>query len=149
MSPAFGKKFVDRLGPLQVCHQVFIPRPTASVTEPIRISSESSVAWHSAILPTANSSLGLSIPIILLQCHPQVCHPLNVLLVYLPPLFPSQETDAAVLSALAFVRRCRSVWRKTRNALVKASRWTKAVDDHHRILAPRYACGQRFSCLFC
>ena len=39
---------------------------------------------------------------------------------YLPPLFPSQEPDAAVPSALAFVRRCRSVWRKARKALVRA-----------------------------
>ncbi len=59
---------------------------------------------------------------------------------YLPPLFPSQEPDAAVPSALAFVRRCRSVWRRARKALVQAS---KAADDRHRIPAPRYVCGQK------
>ncbi len=62
---------------------------------------------------------------------------------YLPPLFPSQEPDAAVPSALAFVRRCRSVWRKARKALVQASRRTKAAADRHRIPAPRYVCGQK------
>ncbi len=62
---------------------------------------------------------------------------------YLPPLFPSQEPDAAVPSALAFVRRCRSVWRNSRKALVQASRRTKAAADRHRIPAPRYVCGQK------
>uniref|UniRef100_A0A9J8BS01 Uncharacterized protein n=1 Tax=Cyprinus carpio carpio TaxID=630221 RepID=A0A9J8BS01_CYPCA len=62
---------------------------------------------------------------------------------YLPPMFPSQEPDAAVPSALAFVRRCRSVWRKARKALVQASRRTKAAADRHRIPAHRYVCGQK------
>ncbi len=55
---------------------------------------------------------------------------------YLPPLFPSQEPDAVVPSALAFIRRCHSVWRK-------ASRWTKAAADRYWIPAPRYVCVQK------
>ncbi len=106
LSLIFGRNYVDRSGPLRVCHQVFIPRPTDSVSEPIRISS------------------GLS------HC-----------LAYRNPA--SQEPDAAAPSALAFVRRCRSVWRKARKALVQASRRTKAVADRHRIPAPRYVCGQK------
>ncbi len=55
---------------------------------------------------------------------------------YLPPLFPSQEPNAVVPSALAFIRRCRNVWRK-------ASRWTKAAADRYWIPAPRYVCVQK------
>ncbi|KAI2661152.1 Transposon Tf2-6 polyprotein [Labeo rohita] len=62
---------------------------------------------------------------------------------YLPPLFPSQEPDAAVPSALAFVRRCRRVWIKARKALAQASRRTKAAADRHRTPVPRYVCGQK------
>ncbi len=62
---------------------------------------------------------------------------------YLPPLFPSPEPDAAVPSTLAFIRRCRSVWKKARKVLVQASRRTKAAADRHLIPAPRYVCGQK------
>ncbi len=62
---------------------------------------------------------------------------------YLPPLFPSQEPDAAVPSALAFMQRCCSVWKKARKALVQASRGTKAATDRHQSPVPRYVCGQK------
>ncbi len=144
LSLIFGRNYVDRSGPLRVCHQVFIPRPTDSVSEPIRISSGLSrclafrdpASWSQQLtwieyshntLPVA--STGMS--------------PFECSIGYLPPLFPSQEPDAAVPSALAFVRRCRSVWRKARKALVQASRRTKAAADRHRIPAPRYVCGQK------
>uniref|UniRef100_A0A9J8DGU4 Gypsy retrotransposon integrase-like protein 1 n=1 Tax=Cyprinus carpio carpio TaxID=630221 RepID=A0A9J8DGU4_CYPCA len=48
---------------------------------------------------------------------------------YQPPLFPAQEPEAAVPSALAFIRR--------------ASRWTKMAADRHRTPAPQYVCGQK------
>ncbi|KAI2647040.1 Transposon Tf2-6 polyprotein [Labeo rohita] len=125
LSPISGKNSVDRSGPLRVCYQVFIPRLTDSVSEPIRISSELSAAWRPAILPPGvNSSLGLSMPTIFYQWHPQ-------------------EPDAAVPSALAFVRRCRHVWKKARKALAQASGRTKAAADRHRTPAPRYVCGQK------
>lgn len=62
---------------------------------------------------------------------------------YQPPLFPTQEPEAAVPSALAFVRRCRRTWKKAKAALAQASRRTKAAADRHRTPAPRYVCGQR------
>lgn len=43
-----------------------------------------------------------------------------------PPLFPSQEPDAAVLSALAFVHQCCRTWKRAEEALARASRRTKA-----------------------
>ncbi|XP_052387748.1 uncharacterized protein LOC127934413 [Carassius gibelio] len=53
------------------------------------------------------------------------------------------EPEAAVPSALAFVRRCRRTWKKAKAALAQASRRTKAAADRHRTPAPRYVCGQR------
>ncbi|XP_073719444.1 uncharacterized protein [Misgurnus anguillicaudatus] len=60
-----------------------------------------------------------------------------------PPLFPSQEPDAVVPSALAFVRRCKRTWRKARFTLRQVSRRTKAAADRHRRTAPRFICGQK------
>ncbi len=40
---------------------------------------------------------------------------------YKPPLFPSQEPDAVVPSALAFVQRCRRTWERVRGILVRIS----------------------------
>uniref|UniRef100_A0A9J8CJF5 Chromo domain-containing protein n=1 Tax=Cyprinus carpio carpio TaxID=630221 RepID=A0A9J8CJF5_CYPCA len=54
-----------------------------------------------------------------------------------------KEPDAAVPSALAFVRRCRRTWKKAEKTLARVSRRTKAAADRHRIPAPRYVCGQR------
>lgn len=62
---------------------------------------------------------------------------------YQPPLFPTQEPEAAVPSALAFVRRCRRTWKRAKVGLAWASRRTKAAVDRHRTPAPRYVRGQR------
>ncbi|KAI7808450.1 Pol polyprotein [Triplophysa rosa] len=62
---------------------------------------------------------------------------------YQPPLFPSQEPEAAVPSALAFVRRCRRTWTRARGVLARTSQRTKAAADRHRISPPPYVCGQR------
>ncbi|XP_026103014.1 uncharacterized protein LOC113074396 [Carassius auratus] len=62
---------------------------------------------------------------------------------YNPPLFPSQEPDAAVPSALAFVQRCRRTWEKVRRILVQASGRTKTAADRRRSSPPAYVCGQR------
>ncbi len=62
---------------------------------------------------------------------------------YKPPMFPSQEPDAAVLSALAFVQSCRRTWEKVRRVLVRTSGRTKAAADCHRSSPPTCVCGQR------
>ncbi len=62
---------------------------------------------------------------------------------YQPPLFPAQEPEAAVPSALAFVRRCRRTWRRAKEVLARASRRTKVAADRHRTPAPQYVCGQK------
>ncbi len=62
---------------------------------------------------------------------------------YQPPLFPAQEPEAAVPSALAFVRRCRRTWKRAKEVLARASRRTKAAADRRRTPAPPYVCGQK------
>ncbi|RXN12118.1 Pol poly [Labeo rohita] len=62
---------------------------------------------------------------------------------YQPPLFASQEPDAAVPSAQAFVQRCRRTWERARKALIQAGRRAKVAPDRRRTPAPKYICGQR------
>ncbi len=62
---------------------------------------------------------------------------------YQPPLFASQEPDAAVPSAQAFVQRCRRTWERARKALIQAGRRAKVAADRRRTPAPKYVCGQR------
>lgn len=62
---------------------------------------------------------------------------------YQSPLFPSQEPDAAVPSALAFVQRCRRTWMRAKEVLALTSRRTKAAPDRHRTSPPEYECGQK------
>lgn len=69
--------------------------------------------------------------------------PFELSIGYQPPLFPSQEPEAAVPSALAFVRRCRRTWRRAKTLLLSNSRRTKAAADRHRRPPPRYVCGQK------
>ncbi len=52
-------------------------------------------------------------------------------------LFPAQEPEATVPSALAFVRRCCRTWRRAKEVLTRASRWTKAAADRYRTPAPQ------------
>ncbi|KAI7808332.1 Pol polyprotein [Triplophysa rosa] len=69
--------------------------------------------------------------------------PFECSLGYNPPLFPSQEPDAAVPSALAFVQRCRRTWERSRGVLAQTAARTKAAADRHRSSPPTYVCGQR------
>ncbi len=55
---------------------------------------------------------------------------------YKPPLFPSQEPDAAVPSALAFVQRCRRTWERVREILLRTAGRTKAAADRRRSPPP-------------
>ncbi|KAI2646323.1 Transposon Tf2-9 polyprotein [Labeo rohita] len=61
---------------------------------------------------------------------------------YKPPLFPSQEPDAVVPYALAFVQRSCCTWEKVRGVLGRTSGQTKAAADCHRSSSPTYVCGQ-------
>ncbi|XP_057184954.1 uncharacterized protein LOC130551393 isoform X2 [Triplophysa rosa] len=69
--------------------------------------------------------------------------PFECALGYQPPLFPPQELDAAVPSALAFVQQCHRTWTRAREVLARTSLRTKAAADRHRISAPAYVCGQQ------
>ncbi len=62
---------------------------------------------------------------------------------YKPPLFPSQEPDAAVPSTLAFVQCCRRTWERVREILLRTAGRTKAAADRRRSPPPTYVCGQR------
>lgn len=62
---------------------------------------------------------------------------------YQPPLFPSQDTEAAVPSVQAFIQYYRRKWRRAREAWIRAGERTKTAADHRRRVAPRYVCGQR------
>ncbi len=129
LSSRFGRNFVDRSGPLRVCHQVFILRPTDSVNKPIRISSGLSTAWRSAIY------LDWVFP----QYSPSNLYRFVTVWMFYwlsTSLVSLSGTDAVVPSALAFIRRCHSVWRK-------ASRRTKAALIATRFRRPRYVCVQK------
>lgn len=69
--------------------------------------------------------------------------PFQCCLGYQPPLFPSQESDAVVPSAHAFIQRCLRTWRIAREALTRTGERNKASADRHRTKPPLYVCGQR------
>ena len=69
--------------------------------------------------------------------------PFEAQLGYQPPLFPELERNAEVPSVGAFLRRCRSVWRRVRASLLRASTRQKRLADRRRRLAPSYRVGQR------
>ncbi len=69
--------------------------------------------------------------------------PFQCCLGYQPPLFPSQESDAIVPSAHAFIQRCLRTWRTTREALTRTGERNKASADRHRTEPPLYVCGQK------
>ncbi|KAI7799625.1 hypothetical protein IRJ41_007625 [Triplophysa rosa] len=69
--------------------------------------------------------------------------PFECSLGFQPPLFPSQELDASVPSALPFVWHCRRTWMRARRVLAQSSRRTKAAADRHRASPPAYVYGQR------
>ncbi len=62
---------------------------------------------------------------------------------YQPPLFPSQESNAVVPSAHAFIQRCRRTWRIAREALTRTGERNKVSADRHRTKPPLYVCGQK------
>lgn len=69
--------------------------------------------------------------------------PFQCCLGYQPPLFPSQEPDAIVPSAQAFIQRCLQTWRLARKALIRTGDRNKASADRHRSVPPLYVCGQK------
>lgn len=62
---------------------------------------------------------------------------------YSPPLFPEQEVEVAVPSALQFVRRCRRTWKKARLKLLKVSQQYQHQANRRRRPAPNLRPGQR------
>ncbi len=69
--------------------------------------------------------------------------PFQCCLGYQPPLFPSQESDAIVPSAHAFIQRCLRTWSTARAALTRTGERNKASADRHRTEPPLYVCGQK------
>lgn len=69
--------------------------------------------------------------------------PFMICLGYQPPLFPEQEEDVAVPSVQAHLRRCRSVWRTARAALLRTATRNQEMADRHRRRAPSYQPGQK------
>ncbi len=69
--------------------------------------------------------------------------PFQCCLGYQPPLFPSQESDAIVPSAHAFIQRCLRTWRTAREALTRTGERNKASADCHLTEPPLYVCGQK------
>lgn len=69
--------------------------------------------------------------------------PFECSLGYLPPLFPVQESDIAVPSVEAHLRRCRKIWKDTRAALGRTAEKNRRFADRHRIPSPVYTPGQK------
>ena len=69
--------------------------------------------------------------------------PFQASLGYQPPVFPSQEQEAAVSSPNAHLRRCRRTWRRTRAALLKSRELSVSQANRHRTPAPVYTVGQQ------
>ena len=61
---------------------------------------------------------------------------------YQPPLFPTQETDVAVASPEDHVHRCRRVWEKTRDSLLRSRDRSSRIANRRRRPAPVYHPGQ-------
>ena len=68
--------------------------------------------------------------------------PFQASLGYQPPVFASQEQEAAVPSTNAHLRRCRRIWRQTRSALLRSRGRTIRQANRHRVPAPKYLVGQ-------
>ena len=62
---------------------------------------------------------------------------------FTPPLFPDQEAEVTVPSALRFVGRCRLTWRKARHKLLQTSRQYQLQANRRRRAAPALRPGQR------
>ncbi len=84
-----------------------------------------------------------SVPFLGFILSPDSIRPFQCCLGYQPPLFPSQESDAVVPSAHAFIQRSLCTWRITREALTRTGERNKASADRHRTKPPLYVCGQK------
>ncbi|XP_013873675.1 uncharacterized protein LOC106524420 [Austrofundulus limnaeus] len=62
---------------------------------------------------------------------------------FLPPLFPSQESEITVPSVQHHLQRCRRAWRQTREALFRNKEQNRRLADKHRTSAPQYVVGQK------
>ena len=69
--------------------------------------------------------------------------PFQCSLGYQPPLFHSQETEAAVPSIQAHLRQCRRVWKVARDSLLQFRDRVQRVANRRRVPAPAYRPGQR------
>ena len=69
--------------------------------------------------------------------------PFQCALGYQPPLFPSQETEVAVPSVRAQLRRCRRVWKIAWNAMVSYADPAQRAANRRRVPAPTYGPGQK------
>ncbi|KAK7878585.1 hypothetical protein WMY93_030421 [Mugilogobius chulae] len=71
--------------------------------------------------------------------------PFMVSLGYQPPLFPAQEQEVAVPSVQVHMRRCRSIWRTARAALLRTvlatNRWLTSTDAKHLHINLGRECG--------
>ena len=62
---------------------------------------------------------------------------------YQPPLFPSEEPEAAVPSVRAHLRRCRRIWKTARDAMTTNRDKVERSANRWRVPAPAYRPGQR------
>ena len=69
--------------------------------------------------------------------------PFECSLGYQPPLFPAQETEVAVPSVQAHLRRCRRVWKTVRAALLRSNTRACRGANRRRTKAPQYRVGQQ------
>lgn len=69
--------------------------------------------------------------------------PFEASLGYQPPLFPEEEADLAVPSVQHHLQRCRRVWSRTREALLRAVARQRSCADRRRSPAPVYSPGQK------
>ena len=100
------------------------------------LSSQNPTSWcrHLAWAEYAHNSL----PVAATGLSPFQCS-----LGYQPPLFSSRESEASVPSVQAFIRRCKSTWRRARAALLHSGSQVKRGADRRRVKAPHYRRGQR------
>uniref|UniRef100_A0A3Q1K565 Gypsy retrotransposon integrase-like protein 1 n=2 Tax=Anabas testudineus TaxID=64144 RepID=A0A3Q1K565_ANATE len=71
------------------------------------------------------------------------CSPFEAAYGYQPPLFPAQETQAAVPSVSAYIKRCRRTWGRVRRFLLKGQQRLAQYANKKRTPAPPYAVGDR------
>ena len=143
LSLSSGESFADALEP-PLASSGFHPqtngqteRANQDLERVLRcLSSQNPTSWcrHLAWAEYAHNSL----PVAATGLSPFQCS-----LGYQPPLFSSQESEASVPSVQAFIRRCKSTWRRARAALLHSGSQVKRGADRRRVKAPHYRRGQR------